>query len=149
MASNTTDAFLEAWHATVREKDLARMDAWVADDATLSSPALFVPKRGKAAVKALLADVLASISDYRVTRTWIDGNELLLEFDANVGRMQLQGIDRIGLGPDGKLAHLTVFIRPFRGLLALMGAIGELELRRMGLARRIAARTRLALRGRL
>jgi hypothetical protein len=149
MAPKTTDAFLEAWHATVREKDLARMDPWVADDATLSSPALFVPKRGKAAVKALLADVLASISDYRVTRTWIDGEELLLEFDAHVGRMQLQGIDRITLGPDGRLAHLTVYVRPLRGLLALMAAIGERELRRMSLPRRALARARLAFRGRL
>lgn len=149
MANQAAAAFLEAWHATVASRDLGHMEAWVAEDATLSSPALFVPKRGRAEVARLLGDVLASISDYRVTRTWIDGRELLLEFDANVGRMKLQGIDRITLGPDGRLTHLTVFIRPFRGLLALMAAIAELEIRRMSLPARALARARMALRGRL
>lgn len=148
MPSNETGEFLEAWHATVRQRKLDLMDRWVADRATLSSPALFLPKKGKPEVTALLADVLASISDYRVTRTWIDGREILLEFDAKVGRMSLQGVDRISLDAEGRLVHLTVFIRPLRGLLALMASIAELQIRRMSFPARVLARARMALRGR-
>ncbi len=146
MPSEPADEFLRAWHSAVRENDVARLAPWIADDVRFSSPAVFRPMMGKAAVVALLSDVLASIRNYCVTRTWIDGNEILLEFEASAGKLSVQGIDRVTLDAAGRMAQLTVFVRPFSGLRALMAAVGERQLRRMALHRRILARTRAAVR---
>lgn len=140
-------AFLALWHETVERKELGVIAPVVADDVRLSSPALFVPKQGKREVLALLADVLASLEGYRVTRTWIDGRELLLEFEARVGDRSLRGIDRITLDERGHLAHLEVFIRPYRGLVALMTAVVSRQIDRMEFPARLVARLRLKLKG--
>jgi hypothetical protein len=146
MPSAPTDAFLQAWHAAVRESDASLLAPRIADGVRFSSPAVFRPIQGRERVVALLADVLASISNYCVTKTWIDGSEILLEFEASVGKLSVQGIDRITLDGDGRMAQLRVFVRPFSGLRALMTAVADRQLRRMALPRRILARTRAAVR---
>lgn len=146
--SDAAAAFLAAWHATAEQRSLAVLEPFVADDVLFSSPALFHPKRGKAEVLPLLQDVLASLEGYRVTRTWIDGAELLLEFEARVGERQLQGVDRISLDAAGRMAHLKVLIRPYHGLVAVMTAVGARQLDRLSLPARLLARARLALRRR-
>ncbi len=146
MPSDAANEFLRAWHSAIRENDAARLAPWIADDVRFSSPAVFRPIAGRDRVVALLADVLASIRNYCVTRTWIDGNELLLEFEASAGKLSLQGIDRITLDGAGRMARLTVFVRPFSGLRALMAAVTGRQLGRMALPQRILARTRAAVR---
>jgi hypothetical protein len=146
MPSDPAGEFLALWHEAVRRRDLAVMAPAVADEVTLASPALFRPKQGKPEVLALLADVLASLEGYRVTRTWIDGRELLLEFEAAVGDRALRGIDRISLDERGRLARLEVFIRPYRGLVALMSAVASRQIDRLALPARLVARVRMRMR---
>src|SRR4051812_46967022 len=122
----TVEEFLKNWHKTIEQKDLQIMEPFLSDEVVLSSPALFKPKKGKRAVVEVLKDVLASLEGYRVTKTWIDGNEILLEFDAKVGDRSLQGIDRITLNSKGQLEHLKVYIRPFKGLQALISSVIQL-----------------------
>ncbi len=146
MPSSPAERFLQAWHSAVRENDPALLAPWIAEDVRFSSPAVFRPIQGRDRVVALLADVLASISNYCVTRTWIDGSELLLEFEASAGKLSIQGIDRITLDAGGRMARLAVFVRPFSGLRVLMAAVADRQVRRMALPRRLLARTRAAVR---
>ncbi|MFO0583700.1 MAG: nuclear transport factor 2 family protein [Anaeromyxobacter sp.] len=147
MPSGPVEQFLSLWHEAVARKDLGVLAPRVADDVVLSSPALHRPKQGKAEVMALLGDVAASLEGYRVTRTWVDGPELLLEFEAQVGERSLQGVDRITLDAEGRLQHLKVFIRPYRGLVALMTAVVRRQVDRLAGPARLIARLRLWLRG--
>jgi hypothetical protein len=146
MATDPVTEFLALWHETIGRRDPTLLEPLIAEDVVLSSPALFVPKRGKREVLSLLADVLASLSGYRVTRTWIDGLELLLEFEASAGDRSIEGVDRITLDARGRMTHLKVFIRPFRGLVALMTAVANRQIARLTLPERIIARTKLRLR---
>ncbi len=141
--------FLAAWHSTVDKKDIGLMDAWVAEDVQLVSPALYRPKDGKSVVTPLLADVLASLENYKVTKTWTDGSEILLEFDAQVKGYAIQGIDRITLNNEGKMVRLKVFIRPFTGLKALIASVVELQINRLTGFRKVLAQTTFALKSRL
>ena len=101
MRSAPVEPFLQAWRAAVRESDASLLAPWIAEDVRFSSTAVFRPVQGRERVVALLADVLASISNYCVTKTWIDGDEVLLEFEASVGKRSVQGIDRITLDGEG------------------------------------------------
>jgi hypothetical protein len=146
MATDPVSEFLALWHETLTRKDLNLIDPMIAEDITFSSPALFVSKRGKREVMPLLGDVLASLSEYHVTRTWIDGLEVLLEFEANAGDRSLEGIDRISLDERGRMTHLKVFVRPYRGLVAVMTTVAERQIARLSLPARLIARTRMKMR---
>lgn len=146
MAADLVNEFLALWHAALAHKDLKLIETVVAEDVTFSSPALFVPKRGKREVMPLLGDVLVSLSDYRVSKTWIEGLEILLEFEANAGDRSLQGIDRISLDARGRMTHLKVYIRPYRGLVAVMTAVASRQIARLSLPARLIARTRMKMR---
>jgi hypothetical protein len=146
MPNDAVRDFLALWHATMARRDLQVLEPAIADEVTFSSPALFVPKRGKREVLPLLADVLASLPDYRVTRTWVEGREVLLEFEAHVGGRSLEGVDRITLDEAGRLTHLKVFVRPYRGLVAVMTAVANRQIDRLGFAARVLARARMRFR---
>jgi hypothetical protein len=138
--------FLTRWHAMIARQDLDVLAPLIADELTFSSPALFRPKRGKTEASPLLRDVLATLRDYRVMRTWVDGREVLLEFEASAGGRALQGIDRISLDERGRMTHLTVYVRPYRGLVAVMTAVARRQIDRLGFPARFVARARMRLR---
>lgn len=148
-----TEQFLKTWHKAIEQKDIRLIEPLFSDQIVLSSPALFKPKKGKKLVVELLTDVLATFEGYKVTKTWIDGNEILLEFDTKVGDRSLQGIDRITLDSEGKMEHLKVYIRPFQGLQALISAIVQLNLARaekeMTLSQKLLVRSRYWMKSKL
>jgi hypothetical protein len=146
MTADLVQEFLTLWHATLTRKDLTVIEPRIAEDVTFSSPALHVAKRGKREVMSLLADVLASLSDYRVTRTWTDGPEILLEFEAGAGDRSLEGIDRIRLDERGRMTHLKVYVRPYRGLVAIMTLVANRQIARLGFPARLIALARMKMR---
>jgi hypothetical protein len=111
--------FLDNWYACVKDHDPAKLDALVAEDAMISSPAFFTPKESKPYVLAILNAVLAGFEDFTYTKEWVDGKEIILEFNSRIGETKLKGIDRITVNDAGQIAHIEVLIRPLNGLIAL------------------------------
>ena len=143
-SKSNSERFLEAWHHAIAQKNLDLMTDWVTDDVVLYSPAIFKPKRGRVEVEPLLRDVLDALEGYRVTKTWMDGSELLLEFEANVDGKSLQGVDRITLNEEGKLTQLKVYIRPYNGLMTLMKAVVRRNIQRLSGPKRLFAKVMFA-----
>ena len=114
-----TAAFLDQWHAIVAAPSASRLDTLLAPDAAISSPAFWAPKQDRAYVANVLMAVAGALEDFRYDREWADGHELLLEFSAHIGDKALRGIDRISIGPDGRMRHIEVMIRPANALMAL------------------------------
>ncbi|MFN4355178.1 nuclear transport factor 2 family protein [Parvibaculum sp.] len=111
--------FLDRWYAYVENHDPALLDALVAEDAMISSPAFYKPKASKPYVLAILNAVIAGFEDFTYTKEWVDGNEIILEFNSRIGDTKLKGIDRITVNEAGQIAHIEVLIRPLNGLIAL------------------------------
>jgi hypothetical protein len=97
--------------------------ATLADDVVFRSPAVYAPYRGKEQVGALLRIVATVFENFRYTNEWQDGATTILFFEANLGDRELQGIDILEAGEDGRVAALTVMIRPLSGLQALAAAV--------------------------
>lgn len=117
--SNEAKEFLTRWYAFVEKHDPALLDALVAEDAMISSPAFYTPKQSKAYVTAILNAVMQGFEDFIYTKEWVDGNEIILEFETRIGDKKLKGIDRITVNDKGEMAHIEVLIRPLNGLIAL------------------------------
>lgn len=116
---NETKAFLDRWYAFVEKHDPALLDPLVAEDAVISSPAFYSPKQSKPYVMAILNAVMQGFEDFTYTKEWVDGREIILEFETRIGDKKLKGIDRITVNDKGEMAHIEVLIRPLNGLIAL------------------------------
>lgn len=97
-------------------KDLELMTEALREDVVLHSPILFRGFEGRDVVIAVLAQVIQVLEDFEYTDELAEGNTVVLRFKANVGDRQLEGIDFLQLDEDGRVADLTVFMRPMSAL---------------------------------
>jgi ketosteroid isomerase-like protein len=99
-------------------KDLEAMTDVLREDVVLHSPILFRGFEGREIVLGVLTHVVATLEDFRYTDELADGDTVVLRFKARVGDRELEGIDFLELDADGKVAELTVFMRPMSALKA-------------------------------
>jgi SnoaL-like domain len=99
-------------------KDVNRLDELLSQDVVLHSPILFRGFEGREMVSQVLAHVAATIEDPSYTDELVEGNTVCLRFKAKVGDLELEGIDFLELDDDGKIAELTVFMRPLSAITA-------------------------------
>ena len=120
---------LATWHKIAESRDPAALDALLADDVVFRSPAVYKPQEGKAITTAYLSAALAVLGPSLVyTGEWFDDHGAVLEFEAEIGDAELQGVDILRWNAEGKLTSFTVMVRPLKGLQALIPPMAE-ELR--------------------
>jgi SnoaL-like domain len=99
-------------------KDLEAMTATLREDVVLHSPILFRGFEGREVVLGVLTHVVATLEDFRYTDELSEDGTVVLRFQARVGDRELEGIDFLELDEDGRVAELTVFMRPMSALTA-------------------------------
>lgn len=120
---------LAAWHKIAESRDPAALDALLADDVVFRSPAVYKPQEGKAITTAYLSAALTVLGPSLVyTGEWFDDHGAVLEFEAELGDVELQGVDILRWNADGQLTSFAVMVRPLKGLQALIPPMAE-ELR--------------------
>jgi hypothetical protein len=125
-----SDAFRTAVEAGDPE---ALMDA-LAEDVVFRSPVVFRPYNGKSIVSAIVTQAAMNVfEDFRYMERLEEGDTAALIFEARVGDRQVDGLDLVRFGPDGKITELMVMVRPMSGLNALAEAMGR-EFERLGIA---------------
>jgi SnoaL-like protein len=100
------------------QKDLELMREALAEDVVLHSPVLFRGFEGREVVLAVLAHVVAVLEDFAYLDEIVEGDRIVLRFRARVGDRELEGVDYLALAADGRVAELTVFIRPLSAITA-------------------------------
>ena len=112
---------LRTWHAIVKAQDPALLDDLLADDVEFRSPAVFAPQKGKALTALYLSSALVVLGpSLRYVGEWSDDDSAVLEFEADLGGVYLQGVDMLRWNGQGKLVSFTVMVRPLRGLEKLI-----------------------------
>jgi len=101
-------------------KDFELMTETLREDVVLHSPILFRGFEGRETVLAVLTHVAATLGDFTYVDELSDGKSVCLRFKANVAGTdrEIEGIDFLELDEDGRVAELTVFMRPFSALTA-------------------------------
>jgi hypothetical protein len=101
-------------------KDLELLTETLREDVVLHSPILFRGFEGRDTVLAVLTHVAATLEDLTYTDELTDGKTVALRFKAKVAstNRELEGIDFLELDEEGRVAELTVFMRPFSALTA-------------------------------
>ena len=99
-------------------KDLDLLSEALREDVVLHSPILFRGFEGREIVSQVLTHVAATLEGLTYTDELLEGNTVCLRFKARVGDRELEGIDFLELDEDGKVAELTVFMRPLSAITA-------------------------------
>jgi len=111
--------------AAIMARDMTAMARLLHPDATFTSPAVFRPYQGRAAVLRVLTAATHTIEDFAYTGE-VHGPGLdVLRFRGRVGTYQLEGVDIVTAGEDGLITDVTVMVRPLRGLEALVGGMQQ------------------------
>ena len=99
-------------------KDLDLLAETLRENVELHSPILFRGFEGREIVSQVLTHVAATLEDLTYVNELTEGDTVALRFKARVGDRELEGIDFLELDEDGRVAVLTVFMRPMSALTA-------------------------------
>ena len=126
MTIETTKQALEKWHQMIKTGDLSNLNELLADDVVFRSPVAFKPYEGKRVVFFILTNVIQVFENFTYHREFYteDGENVVLEFSANVSGKSLKGIDMVRFNAQGKIIDFEVMIRPMSGLAALAEKMG-------------------------
>jgi len=126
MTLETTKQSLEKWHQMIQAGDLSNLNDLLADEVVFRSPVAHKPYGGRQVVFFILSNVIQVFQNFTYHREFYteDGDNVVLEFSANVSGKSLKGIDMIQFNEQGKIIDFEVMVRPMSGLVALAEQMG-------------------------
>lgn len=85
------------------------------------------PQRGKAVTAAYLAAAMRVLGDpsFRYVRELSSGRDAMLEFEVDLDGVQVNGVDLIRWGEDGRITEFKVMVRPLKAVNALHRKMAE------------------------
>ena len=119
------------FRAAMEARDVAAIVDAFAPDAVLRSPLTArLTFTGHEQIGALAQVLVEVLDDLRYTDEACDGTTGFLAWSARIGGQEIEGVDLLHFGPDGKIREFTAFFRP------LPAAALALRLIAAGLVRR-------------
>jgi len=114
----TQPVAIARWHDIARARDVAGLDALLADDVVFLSPVVRTPQPGKALAKAYLGAALDALLDdsFRYVGQWFGPNSAVLEFVATIDGIEVNGADFIAWNGADQIVSVKVMIRPLKAI---------------------------------
>ena len=112
-------AGLKRWHEVVSGgSDPQTLAAIIREDAVFHSPVVHTPQHGRALVIAYLAAAGQTLvnASFRYVRELVDGDNALLEFEAEMDGIHVNGVDLIRFDDEGMIADFKVMVRPLKAV---------------------------------
>lgn len=127
MTIENTRKSIARWHEMLESRDMSILNELLAEEVVFRSPVAFQHYPGKQVVFFILTNVIQVFEKFTYHREFIseDGNNVVLEFSANVGDKKLKGVDMIQFNEEGQMIDFEVMIRPKSGLEALAVQMGQ------------------------
>ena len=112
---------LDFWHDIIRNGDTSALETLIADDAVFHSPVVHTPQVGKAiVVKYLTAAAMVLMNDsFHYVREMVQEQEALLEFQATIDDIVINGIDHIRWNENNQIVEFKVWVRPLKAIQKL------------------------------
>lgn len=116
------------WHKVVASRDTALLAELLADDVIFQSPIVHTPQKGKKITLLYLTaamHVLLSEKFEYVLQT-DNAEHTILEFEALVDGVAINGVDMITWNEEGKISQFKVMIRPLKAMNLIHQKMGAL-----------------------
>ena len=123
-----TSSPIPAWHEAVNAHDFGRVERLLADDAIFQSPAVHSPQQGKALVSKYLRAAMTVLNNdtLRYLGEWTAERSAVLEFEATIEGVYINGVDMIWWNEEGLITRFKVMVRPMKGLNTLVPHMARL-----------------------
>ncbi len=119
---------IERWHQIVQGKNVAGLQAILADDAVFESPVVYAPQIGKAITFKYLHAALHVLNNDSFTylSEWQAGHCAVLEFQSTIEGITVNGVDIIRWNDAGLITHFKVMVRPLKAVNKLHEMMGRM-----------------------
>ena len=121
---------IENWHRHLRGEFPGGLDELLADDVVFYSPVVFTPQKGKDVTKLYLGAAGNTLGGggtssgsgtskggaFRYTKEIVSGNHAMLEFEAEMDGIYVNGVDILTCNAEGKIVEFKVLIRPLKAV---------------------------------
>ncbi len=109
---------VETWHRLLASGDMALPDALLAEDVVFHSPVVHTPQAGKAVARAYLAAAIRILNNgsFRYPNEWYGERSAVLEFEAEIDGITLNGVDIIEWNAAGLVTGFKVMVRPLKAI---------------------------------
>jgi hypothetical protein len=113
----------DGFRAAAEAKDFSRLEKLTSKGVVFRSPVVFKPYEGREATAMLLSAVVQVFENFRYVDQVETGDTAVLVFKARIGDRELDGVDILSFDGEGRIAELTVMVRPMSGVHALAEAM--------------------------
>jgi len=113
-----TAAALETWHRLARDHDAGGLAALLAETAVFHSPVVHTPQRGRKLATWYLAAAFKVFMNptFRYVREIEGPSDAVLEFEAVIDGVQINGVDLIRWNDAGEIVDFKVMLRPLKAI---------------------------------
>ena len=121
-----TSPTIARWHDIAKSRDVAGLDALLAQDVVFESPVVHTPQRGKAITLKYLTAALHVLNNehFRYVGDWNAEGSAVLEFKTVLDGIEIDGVDIIGWNADGRIDSFKVMVRPLKAINMLHQMMG-------------------------
>ena len=131
LVTSVADRFVERWKDAVAERDAGALESLVLENVVFRSPVVHKPTVGRGPTMLLLAAVLEVFGELDYTHAYVEEpHGVTLQFETTVladdgRRLEVEGVDVFGLDEEGRIASLTVMLRPLSAAQAVGARMRE------------------------
>ena len=109
---------MRKWHEVMESGSPVGLDALLDEDAVFHSPVVHTPQRGKMLTGMYLsaAQNVFRDSGFRYVREVVGDRDAVLEFEATLDCIHINGIDMIRWNDEGRIVDFKVMVRPLKAV---------------------------------
>lgn len=114
----TAPAAIRRWYEVAEARDLAGLNALLADEAVFVSPVVHTPQAGKALTERYLTAAFHVLNNghFRYLNEWAGPTSAVLEFETEVDGITVNGVDIITWDASDRIVHFKVMLRPLKAI---------------------------------
>ena len=109
---------LHTWHEVARTRNVAGLDALLADEVVFHSPVVHTPQAGKQLTRLYLAAAFQVFfnESFRYVREIAGPRDAALEFQVEIDGIAVNGIDLIKWNDADRIVEFKVMLRPLKAI---------------------------------
>ena len=119
---------IESWHQIVKTRNVAGLNALLADNVVFHSPVVHTPQVGKAITRLYLTAALSVLfnESFRYVREIVADRNAALEFVVEIDGINVNGVDMISWDDDGRIVDFKVMLRPLKAINLIHQKMGAM-----------------------
>ena len=109
---------LYTWHEVASARNVAGLDALLADEVVFHSPVVHTPQRGRRLAVGYLSAAFEVFFNptFRYVREIVGASDAMLEFETEIDGILVNGVDLMKWNDAGQIVEFKVMIRPLKAI---------------------------------